>query len=43
MLQEVKMWFQYRRNPDIGSSCGLRTSSDGKQQGQSSQKMEYIY
>ena len=43
MLQEIKMWFWYGRNSNIRGSCRLRTSSDGKWQDQSSQRMEYTY
>ena len=42
MFQEVKMWFWYGRDPNIGSNCRSRTSSDREQQDQSSQRMEYI-
>ena len=37
------MWFWYGRDPNIRGSCGLRTSSDEKQQDKSSQRMKYTY
>jgi len=40
VFQMVKMWFQYRRNSNTGSSHWKRTSQDGTKKDQSSHEME---